>query len=141
MGISRSFLRNVATVGITAAAAVALSAAPSSAGTDVRVSSYVCAHVACAYEAAEAFFISDGDDWKVCDRYADGDRAKMSITFVNDNGSTETDYLDATGGAGSCAKGGVGVNIPEGHKVTVKVWHQNGAVGTPQDVATATGTA
>ncbi|MFH9552092.1 hypothetical protein [Streptomyces sp. NPDC017435] len=135
-----SLFRNTATVG-TAAAALILAATPSLAGTDVRVSSYVCAHVACAYEAAEAFFISDGDDWKVCDRYADGERAKMSITFVNGNGSTETDYLEATGGAGSCVKGGVGTNIPEGHKVTVKVWHQNGAQGTPQDVATAYGTA
>lgn len=118
-----------------------MAATPSLAGTDVDVSSYVCTHVACAYEAASASFISDGDDWKVCDEYADGERAKMSITYVNDNGSTATDYLEATGGAGTCVKGGVGENIPEGNRVTVKVWHQNGPTGTPQDVSTGYGKA
>ncbi|MGW7606397.1 hypothetical protein ACWGKW_03785 [Streptomyces sp. NPDC054766] len=65
----------------------------------------------------------------------------MSVTFINDNGSTETDYTEATGGAGTCVTGGVGVDIPEGNRVTVKVWHQNGSVGTPMDVSTGHGTA
>lgn len=139
MGNRVSIFRNVATVGTVAAATVLLAASPSLAGTNVSVSSYVCAQVACAYEAARATFTADGDTWKVCDEYADGDRAKMSISFTNSNGSVETDYTEATGGANTCVKDSV--NIPEGHRVTVKVWHQNGAGGTPRDVATAYGTA
>ncbi|MER7816954.1 hypothetical protein [Streptomyces sp. NPDC096153] len=129
----------MATVGTAAAAAVVLTATPSFAGTDVTVSSYVCSNVACAYEAARATFISYGDDWKVCDEYADGHRAKMSVTYTNGNGSIVTSYLDATGGAGTCVTGGGTTNIPEGNRVTVKVWHQNGAGGTPEDVATGYG--
>ncbi|MER5586534.1 hypothetical protein ABT090_33530 [Streptomyces asoensis] len=73
----------------------------------------------------------------MCDRYVDGERAKISIVYGN--GSTVTDYLEATGGASTCETGGVGTNIPEGNKVTIKVWHQNGAFGTPQNVDTSYG--
>ncbi|MFD6550348.1 hypothetical protein [Streptomyces sp. NPDC058398] len=131
----------MATVASVAAAAVVLAATPSLAGTDVNVISvrHDCNLAACGVLVAQGYFYSDGDDWKVCDLEADGDRAKMSVTYTNANGSVVTDYTEATGGAGTCVKDGVGVNIPEGHKVTVKAWHQNGAGGTPTDVASDIG--
>ncbi|MGA4803217.1 hypothetical protein ACPCAC_13575 [Streptomyces lavendulocolor] len=100
-----------------------------------------CNLVACSYDAAKATFISNGDDWRVCDLASDGERAKASITYTNSNGSIVTHYTEATGGSGTCVNDGVGVDIPEGRRVTVKVWHQDGAGGTPRDVTTGYGTA
>ncbi|AWW41590.1 hypothetical protein [Streptomyces cadmiisoli] len=132
-----SMLRSAVTVGSAAAACVVLAATPSLAGTDVNVYSIRmdCNLVSCGVDVANAYFFSDGDDWRVCDLEPDGDRAKMSITYVNSSGSTVIKYTEAAGGSGTCVKDGVGVDIPEGNRVTIKVWHQNGSTGAAKDVA------
>ncbi|MEV0739786.1 hypothetical protein AB0I51_28500 [Streptomyces sp. NPDC050549] len=142
--LTRNFKRALMGTAVTASV-LGLSATPAFAGTNAHGYSYFddcsplgtgCTRV----QVAEGWFIADGDDWKVCDREADGDRAEISI-YWEDSGGNHIHYLAATGGAGTCATGGAGVNIPEGKKVTLQVWHQNGADGSPKDRKTYTGTA
>lgn len=140
----RTILGRTATVVAAAAAAVALTATPAFAGSDLMITSwhYDCGNVTCVgWEAARAYFYHDGDDWKVCDMEADGYRAKMSVTWTDSGGDVNTLYTENTNGAGTCVTGGVGINIPEGNRVKVEVWHQDGATGSRQDVTTGYTTA
>ncbi|MFJ3227605.1 hypothetical protein ACIPJS_30250 [Streptomyces sp. NPDC086783] len=137
--IAKRVLAGVAVAGT----AVALSAAPAFAGDNAHAqsTSEECGLISCiTVEHSEAWFYHDGDDWKICDTYGDGHRAKMSV-YWSDSSGNHIHYLSATGGEGDCVSGGAGVNIPEGQRVTLKVWHQNGADGSPQDVDTDYGTA
>ncbi|OQD54699.1 hypothetical protein BM536_022590 [Streptomyces phaeoluteigriseus] len=123
--------------------ALALSASPAFAGSNAHGYSYFesCGIISCVtLEPAEGWFYHDGDDWKVCDLMGDGDRAMISI-YWEDSGGSHYHRLAATGGANTCVSGGAGVNIPEGKKVTLLVWHQNGADGSPKHQMRYFGTA
>lgn len=123
------------------ASALALSTAPAFAGSNAHAQSKSenCGVISCiTVEHAEAWFYHDGDHWKVCDTYADGDRAKMSV-YWSDSTGNHIIYTSATGGSGDCETGNH--NIPEGEEVTLQVWHQSGADGSPKHRKTATGKA
>ncbi|MEU8929575.1 hypothetical protein AB0D30_06795 [Streptomyces sp. NPDC048409] len=131
-----------ALTGLTVATlALTVSAAPAFAGTDAHAKSVSenCGILGCVTQLhAEAWFYSNGDHWKLCDSDADGDRADMSITW-EDSAGNHIMSLEVTGGQGACATGQH--NIPEGRKVTIEVWHRNGANGSAKDSRMAHGTA
>jgi hypothetical protein len=123
------------------ASALILSTVPAFAGSNAHAQSTSedCGVISCiTVEHSEAWFYHDGDHWKVCDTYADGDRAKMSV-YWSDSKGNHILYTSATGGEGDCQTGNH--NIPEGEEVTLQVWHQNGADGSRKDVDTAHGKA
>ncbi|MEU0051124.1 hypothetical protein ABZ299_15890 [Streptomyces sp. NPDC006184] len=125
------------------AAALAFSAAPAFAGSNAHGYSYFedCSSLSCSeVRLAEGWFIADGDNWKVCDLEPDGDRAMISI-YWEDSGGNHYHRLAAARGAGTCESGGQGVDIPENKKVTLTVWHQKGADGSPKDEKRYFGTA
>jgi len=84
------------------------------------------------YRTAEGWFESSGDLWRVCDRMADGNRAKAAAIWYS-GGATHWYDVEATGGEGSCS-GWFGKDIPEGTKVTLEVWDQDGANGAREHV-------
>jgi hypothetical protein len=133
----RAFIGTAAAVSM-----VALGAGVAFAGTDAHAlsSSEECGAIGSCIlvEHAEGWFYNVGDKWKICDTYADGDRAGISVYWSDSSGNhIRTNY--ATAGTGSCVTDTV--NIPDGRQVTIQVWHQNGAAGTHQDVRTVYGTA
>ncbi|MFH9675722.1 hypothetical protein ACH4L5_26095 [Streptomyces sp. NPDC017405] len=71
---------------------------------------------------------------------ADGDRAMVAV-YWEDSGGSHYHRLAATRGAHTCESGGQGVDIPENKKVTLLVWHQDGADGSPKDEKRYSGTA
>ena len=136
-------LKRVLIGAVVTASALTLGATPAYAGSNAHGYSWweSCGVLGCVERrSAEAWFYHNGDDWKVCDLAADGDRAMVSI-YWSDSGGNHYHRLAATGGAHTCASGGEGVNIPEGKKVTMIVWHQDGANGSPQHERRYTGTA
>jgi hypothetical protein len=140
MSISKATKRALTALAATASA-LALSAAPAFAGTDAhaRSTSEDCGVLGCiTVEHREAWFYSNGDHWKVCDTYPDGDRAMMSV-YWEDSAGNHIIYTSATGGECDCKPGNH--NIPEGAAVTLQVWHQNGANGIVKDRRTAHGKA
>ncbi|MFJ9561722.1 hypothetical protein ACIRQQ_16975 [Streptomyces fuscichromogenes] len=140
MTISRMPRRALTGLAATVSA-LALSTAPAFAGDDAHAKSISenCGVLGCVTQLhAEAWFYSDGDHWKLCDSDADGDRVDMSVGW-DDSAGSHFLTLEVTGGQGACATGQR--NIPEGKKVTIQVWHRNGANGSGKDIATAHGTA
>lgn len=141
MSLGRAVKRG--TTGLAVATAVlVLSAAPAFAGDNAhaRSDSEECGVLGTCInvEHSEAWFYHDGDHWKVCDTYADGDRAVMSI-YWEDSSGNHIIRTAATGGEGDCNTGNH--NIPEGKQVTLQVWHQNGANGAVKDRVTDHGRA
>ncbi|MEU0273784.1 hypothetical protein [Streptomyces sp. NPDC006307] len=123
-----------------AVSALALTAAPAFAGTNAHGFSYHEEGLGVQIEHAEGWFLHSGDDWKVCDVLADGDRAVIVISWPQ-GPVTRAESLSATGGAGTCVTGGAGIDIPEGTRVKLEVWHQTGPSGTPKDRKSYSGTA
>ncbi|CAM5495712.1 hypothetical protein [Streptomyces aurantiogriseus] len=117
-----------------AVTAVALGSAPASAGTNgseyTRAQS--CGAISCtAIPVGKGTFTANGDKWEACDLSADGDRVIVEARWVS-GGATHIYSATAASGEGTCAT--YSKDIPEGVTVNLKVWHQDGANGTPKDV-------
>ncbi|MFF5492977.1 hypothetical protein [Streptomyces aquilus] len=133
-----------ALMGISATAAVlALGAAPALAeGRDVHLKSYSedCGVLGCTtIEHADGYFYHDGDHWKVCDNYSDGDRAVLTVFWSDSTGDHQLKIQDTNGSGNSCGEGSK--NLREGQKVIVRTWHQNGADGSEKDAKRGEGIA
>ncbi|MFC8246358.1 hypothetical protein [Streptomyces chartreusis] len=119
-------------MGASATAAVlALSAAPAIAGENAHLKSYSedCGILGCiTIEHADGYFYHNGDHWKVCDNYPDGDRAVLTVYWSDSAGNHQLKIQDTNGSGNSCATGHK--NLREGQKVVVRTWHQNGASGS-----------
>ncbi|MEY2247611.1 hypothetical protein AB8A21_32515 [Streptomyces sp. BF23-18] len=126
-----------------AAAAFALSVTPAFAGSNLHLQAYseeCTLGTSCiVIEHADGYFYYNGDSWKVCDNYPDGDRAVLHLFWSDSSGSWTRTIQDTNGSGNSCATGSK--NIDEGTTVYVSVWHQNGAGGTAKDVRNGTGKA
>ncbi|CAM5495770.1 hypothetical protein [Streptomyces aurantiogriseus] len=138
-------IQGIAKKAVTAAAitvsAVALSTAPAWAGTNGHAYTDFedCGVLSCTtIEAGEGFFTANGDQWKACDLLSDGDRVIVEARWVS-GGATHIYSATAASGTGTC--GTYTKDIPEGVTVNLKVWHQNGASGTPKDVTSFKGVA
>ncbi|MFI5801069.1 hypothetical protein [Streptomyces sp. NPDC051677] len=133
MGIKGTAIK-VCTSAAMAVTAVALSVTPASAGTNgseyTRVQS--CGALSCtALPVGRGTFTANGDKWEACDLSADGDRVVVEARWVS-GGATHIYAATAANGNGTC--GSYSKDIPEGVTVNLKVWHQDGANGTPKDV-------
>ncbi|MFJ6644930.1 hypothetical protein ACIQPS_04660 [Streptomyces sp. NPDC091290] len=132
-----------ALMGISAtAAALTLSAAPAFAGSNLHQRSYSedCGILGCiTIEHADGYFYHDGDHWKVCDNYPDGDRAVLTVFWSDSTGDYQLKIQDTNGSGNSCAEGHR--NLREGQKVVVRTWHQNGANGSEKDARRGEATA
>ncbi|MGW7409836.1 hypothetical protein ACWGI9_40105 [Streptomyces sp. NPDC054833] len=131
---TRGIAKKALTAAAVAVSAVALGTAPASAQSS-NAHGYAefedCGILSCiTVETAEGWFQHDGDKWRVCDLHPDGHRAGASAIWYS--GGAWHDYPAwATNGEGSCSDW-VTKNIPEGTKVHLKVWDQEGANGSRQ---------
>jgi hypothetical protein len=138
---SKTARRALTGLGATAAV-LALSAAPAFAGTNVHLKSHSedCGILGCiTIEHADGYFYHDGDHWKVCDNYSDGDRAVLTVYWSDSAGNHQLKIQDTNGSGNSCATGHE--NLREGEKVIVRTWHQNGSGGAEKDARRAEATA
>lgn len=131
------------TTAVLATAGVALAASPAVAQTNAHgYASYESCGVigtCIQIETAEGWFTAEGETVKVCDIHTDGHRAGAELRWTS-GGAAHIYGAWATGGKGSCGSWS-SKDIPEGTKVTLRIWDQDGASGSRQHVKNYTGVA
>ncbi|MCZ0210356.1 hypothetical protein ACIG54_35725 [Streptomyces achromogenes] len=140
---TKGMAKKALTATAVAVSAVALSTAPAFAGSNGHAytdfeSCSVLGTGCVMIETGEGWFTADGDKWKACDLYADGMRVVVEARWTS-GGATHIYPAIADQGKGTCDT--YSKDIPEGTKVSLKIWRQKGADGTPKDVTSFSGTA
>lgn len=125
---------------LTGAAAVAIFGAasgPAWAQTNVAVDAVDCSALFCdeTTHVARTSFQAQGELVNVCDLSADGERAGGSVTAYWGGNRHYWETWDTDGDNGVCKT--VRLNIPEGTRVTVKSWTQDGVGGAHHHEATS----
>ncbi|WP_338677578.1 hypothetical protein V1460_34835 [Streptomyces sp. SCSIO 30461] len=119
---------------LAAVGAVMLASTPAYAGSNGSAVSIDMDSSGLRTWRAQTSFYHDGDSWKVWDTASDGHRAGGSVYWSDSAGNHQIVTWD-TSGSDDGVYGSGSYNIPEGVRVTIRSWHQNGSNGTAEDIA------
>ncbi|MEU8081941.1 hypothetical protein AB0B31_41580 [Catellatospora citrea] len=120
---------SLAAVALTAAAGVALGAAPAAAAVPSKDAEV---YTLDDNPGGRGFFESTGEHLFACDQQADGLRVVARITWYGGGAYHTRTVHDADGANNGCTEYANDIEIAEGTEVILEVWLQDGADGTPR---------